>query len=332
MPVYYYPSGQYPTSTTQQYRPIASVQYNAQRSQQIPQTAQQAGMYIWYSFLQLLTVPLQVQPVGCALIEQQRRKLVAVLFENTVRITNWETFCLDILSNGRAEAASSIPAVLHAVLLCPQCPCSKWLDTGRAERERGVSSHTEHSSQPLWLPSAMETLGVFVSPCMVITCLQWCRRGQLCSLCCPCPEEQQGRLWVVSVGSSCLCGWKGGRYTVREWVAGLTVNRSLFLLCHATLDHSRVRGDRRRAGLLCVCWERVGVVAVKESSHFKGINNSGVWDTLFIYFLSVSLVLTFPHTVTPGVGGRGGGVGFVFPDVPGRIKHSSLDLSLAETL
>ncbi|KAK4826911.1 hypothetical protein QYF61_012503, partial [Mycteria americana] len=45
MPVYYYPSGQYPTSTTQQYRPIASVQYNAQRSQQIPQTAQQAGLY-----------------------------------------------------------------------------------------------------------------------------------------------------------------------------------------------------------------------------------------------------------------------------------------------
>ncbi|NXH63996.1 ARP21 protein, partial [Rhabdornis inornatus] len=43
MPVYYYPSGQYPTSTTQQYRPIASVQYNAQRSQQVPQTAQQAG-------------------------------------------------------------------------------------------------------------------------------------------------------------------------------------------------------------------------------------------------------------------------------------------------
>lgn len=51
MPVYYYPSGQYPTSTTQQYRPIASVQYNAQRSQQIPQTAQQAGIYICYSVL-----------------------------------------------------------------------------------------------------------------------------------------------------------------------------------------------------------------------------------------------------------------------------------------
>ncbi|XP_031201401.1 cAMP-regulated phosphoprotein 21 isoform X14 [Mastomys coucha] len=43
MSVYYYPSGQYPTSTTQQYRPLASVQYSAQRTQQIPQTAQQAG-------------------------------------------------------------------------------------------------------------------------------------------------------------------------------------------------------------------------------------------------------------------------------------------------
>ncbi|XP_037004248.2 cAMP-regulated phosphoprotein 21 isoform X5 [Artibeus jamaicensis] len=43
MPIYYYPSGQYPTSTTQQYRPMASVQYSAQRGQQMPQTAQQAG-------------------------------------------------------------------------------------------------------------------------------------------------------------------------------------------------------------------------------------------------------------------------------------------------
>ncbi|XP_058405315.1 cAMP-regulated phosphoprotein 21 isoform X10 [Diceros bicornis minor] len=43
MPVYYYPSGQYPTSTTQQYRPVASVQYSAQRGQQMPQAAQQAG-------------------------------------------------------------------------------------------------------------------------------------------------------------------------------------------------------------------------------------------------------------------------------------------------
>ncbi|XP_065789039.1 cAMP-regulated phosphoprotein 21 isoform X12 [Muntiacus reevesi] len=43
MPVYYYPSGQYPTSTTQQYRPMASVQFSAQRGQQIPPTAQPAG-------------------------------------------------------------------------------------------------------------------------------------------------------------------------------------------------------------------------------------------------------------------------------------------------
>ncbi|XP_067837369.1 cAMP-regulated phosphoprotein 21-like isoform X10 [Heptranchias perlo] len=43
MPVYYYPSGQYPTSAAQQFRPVASVQYNAQRSQQIPQTTQQTG-------------------------------------------------------------------------------------------------------------------------------------------------------------------------------------------------------------------------------------------------------------------------------------------------
>lgn len=79
-------------------------------------------------------------------------------------------------------------------------------------------------------------------------------------------------------------------------------------------------------------------MVVKESSHFKGINNSGVGDfkNLFIYFLSVSLVHTFPHrvsqTVTPGPGGGGGGVSFVFPDVPDRTKHSSFDLSLAETL
>ncbi|ELV10641.1 cAMP-regulated phosphoprotein 21 [Tupaia chinensis] len=41
MPVYYYPSGQYPTSTTQQYRTMAPVPYTAPRSQQMPQAAQQ---------------------------------------------------------------------------------------------------------------------------------------------------------------------------------------------------------------------------------------------------------------------------------------------------
>ncbi|XP_073930242.1 cAMP-regulated phosphoprotein 21 isoform X6 [Castor canadensis] len=43
MPVYYYPSSQYPTSTTPQYRPMASVQYSAQRGHQVPQAAQPAG-------------------------------------------------------------------------------------------------------------------------------------------------------------------------------------------------------------------------------------------------------------------------------------------------
>lgn len=46
MPIYYYPSGQYPTSTTQQYRPMASVQYSAaQRGQPMPHTAQHAGTW-----------------------------------------------------------------------------------------------------------------------------------------------------------------------------------------------------------------------------------------------------------------------------------------------
>ncbi|XP_029141309.1 cAMP-regulated phosphoprotein 21 [Protobothrops mucrosquamatus] len=43
MPVYYYPSGQYPTSATQQYRPMASIQCGAQPSPQTSQTTQQAG-------------------------------------------------------------------------------------------------------------------------------------------------------------------------------------------------------------------------------------------------------------------------------------------------
>ncbi|XP_004614640.1 cAMP-regulated phosphoprotein 21 isoform X6 [Sorex araneus] len=43
IPMYYYPAGQYPTSTTQPYRSIASVQFSSQRAQQMPQAAQQAG-------------------------------------------------------------------------------------------------------------------------------------------------------------------------------------------------------------------------------------------------------------------------------------------------
>ncbi|XP_055985878.1 cAMP-regulated phosphoprotein 21 isoform X2 [Sorex fumeus] len=43
IPMYYYPAGQYPTSTTQPYRSITSVQFSSQRAQQMPQAAQQAG-------------------------------------------------------------------------------------------------------------------------------------------------------------------------------------------------------------------------------------------------------------------------------------------------
>lgn len=137
MPVYYYPSGQYPTSTTQQYRPIASVQYNAQRSQQIPQTAQQAGISICYSCLQLPAVPLLVKPMGCGLVlnlNSGGEKWSPFFFENLVKMTNWETFWLEIPSNGRADVVFSTTAVLHAVL-CPQCPSSTWQGRGRDGRE-----------------------------------------------------------------------------------------------------------------------------------------------------------------------------------------------------
>ncbi|KAG8442690.1 hypothetical protein GDO86_011471 [Hymenochirus boettgeri] len=43
MSVYYFPSGQYPTSANQQYRPVGSVQLNAQRNPQMPPAIQQAG-------------------------------------------------------------------------------------------------------------------------------------------------------------------------------------------------------------------------------------------------------------------------------------------------
>lgn len=60
-----------------------------------------------------------------------------------------------------------------------------------------------------------------------------------------------------------------------------------------------------------------------------------MFEICLFKLLSVSLVHTFPHrvsqTLTPGVGGRGGGEDFVFRDVPGRTKFSSFDLGLAKT-
>lgn len=53
MPVYYSSSGQYPTSATQQYRPMTSVQYSVQPSPQTSRTTQQAGICLYNLILQL---------------------------------------------------------------------------------------------------------------------------------------------------------------------------------------------------------------------------------------------------------------------------------------
>lgn len=57
-----------------------------------------------------------------------------------------------------------------------------------------------------------------------------------------------------------LCSRKGGRCTVREWVVGLTVNRSLSLLCHtlkrASSRHlpSTTEGIAARQNSGSSCW------------------------------------------------------------------------------
>jgi len=66
MSVYYYPSGQYPTSTTQQYRPLAPVQYSAQRGQPIPQAAQ-AGTCSLLSMSSSKPVIFACQYLSCPL-------------------------------------------------------------------------------------------------------------------------------------------------------------------------------------------------------------------------------------------------------------------------
>lgn len=126
-----------------------------------------------------------------------------------------------------------------------------------------------------------------------------------------------------------MSSWKGGRYTVREWVAGLTVNRSLFLLCHATPDDTRVR-DVGRDG-----WVHAGerrVMLVKESLHFKWINSSsGFGGFCLSRQLSVSLVQTFTHIMSLTVTPRRWCcflVGLAITDVLGSVKHSSFCLGL----
>lgn len=146
MPVYYYPSGQYPTSTTQQYRPIASVQYNAQRSQQIPQTAQQAGIYVRFHFFIYSQCLLLMKLIGCVVIVNWKivEKVGGCFLWQYVE--DWETLCLDIPSNRRMDIAFSTTAVLYAVL-CPWC--STWQGHGK-----NMSNHTASSRHSFTLHHA----------------------------------------------------------------------------------------------------------------------------------------------------------------------------------
>lgn len=249
MPVYYYPSGQYPTSTTQQYRPIASVQYNAQRSQQIPQTAQQAGMYIWYSFLQLLTVPLQVKPVGCAPIEQQRRKLVAVLFENTVKIRNWEIFSWT--SWAMEEQGLHPPSLLSCCCVLSVHTPSGW---AQSWDWAGVSSHTAPSSHPLRLPSTMGTPQVFVPP-FVVGRPAVRQKGPvvLHTLCCACARSSRAvRGWCRGERLPAAVRLEGGPLHCKRVSSRSHSEPVSFPAVSRHPGSLQSKRDRGGAGLVCV--------------------------------------------------------------------------------
>jgi len=238
--------------------------------------------------------------------EQRRRKLVAVLFENMVKITNWETLCLEMPSNGRAEVAFSA-AVLHAVP-CPQCPCSTWPGTERAGRKPmwAVTLHVQanHRGSFCIMQTPQKFLRLYMVDRFALVHKGLVVLHHLLLFSSP----RSGRV-VRVIGAhqhqlpAETCGWKGGRYTVREWVAGLTVNRSLFLLCHATPDDTKVKGTWAELGW-CVLGEGRGcarerVLAFQENKHLFWF-----WRGFFLsYWLSVSSVHTSPHrvsqTVTP---------------------------------
>lgn len=231
MPVYYYPSGQYPTSTTQQYRPIASVQYNAQRSQQIPQTAQQAGIYICY-FLR------------CSKCLCWWNLVAGLSFRMwTVGGESWLLLCLKTRCQLQIEKPTAWRCwavderMLHPLplLSCTQCHVlGVCAPRDGAQRELGgiwcEKSHCMFKPTVAVCPSSCKLPKHFWDHLLLSLSL---RSDEL--------VHTVGACWNQL--PAVMCGWKGGRYTVREWVAGLTVNRSLFLLCHATTpDDARVRG------------------------------------------------------------------------------------------
>lgn len=69
-----------------------------------------------------------------------------------------------------------------------------------------------------------------------------------------------------------MCSWKGGRYTVREWVAGLTVNRSLFLLCHVAPN---CRWHRKKVAdvLVYLHWWEIYCIDTGNKLHRRRKNN-----------------------------------------------------------
>ncbi|KAG7457831.1 hypothetical protein MATL_G00231470 [Megalops atlanticus] len=77
VPVYYYSSGQYPTSSSQQYRPAGPLQYSTHRNQQIPQSTQQTGYPPVLSnqqpgFQSLMGVPQHPQNQNQSLMSSQQ--------------------------------------------------------------------------------------------------------------------------------------------------------------------------------------------------------------------------------------------------------------------
>ncbi|XP_064203217.1 cAMP-regulated phosphoprotein 21 isoform X1 [Anguilla rostrata] len=77
VPVFYYSSAQYPTSSSQQYRPVGPVQYGTHRNQQLAQSPQQTGYPPVLSnqqpgFQNLMGVPQQPQNQNQSLMSSQQ--------------------------------------------------------------------------------------------------------------------------------------------------------------------------------------------------------------------------------------------------------------------
>lgn len=210
----------------------------------------------------------------------------------------------------------------------------------------GLSSHIACSSQPLQFVLHHANSS---NVCKTLHSEQVCSDAERVSLApppsaLPEPEEQQGG----------PCGWCPSGPAPRSDVqleGGPLHCKRVSSRSHsepvsfpAVSCHSWWHQSKRDVGSLAgVCWGRGGVVLMKGSSCFKGINGSSGFGDFFKFFflscwLSVSLAHTSPHRV--GVSNSNSKVcvrccfpvGLAITDVPGRTKHSSFSLGLAETL